>query len=43
LDLGFNEKDGWFILEFNSSWGAGLNSCNAQKVIDYIHIATVNP
>jgi hypothetical protein len=23
LDAGFNETDGWFILEFNASWGAG--------------------
>lgn len=42
VDIGFNDKDRWFIIEFNASWGAGLNSCQAQKVIDGIRKATVN-
>ena len=42
LDIGFNKKDGWFIIEFNSSWGAGLNFCNPIKVIDCIKAATIN-
>lgn len=42
LDIGYNEKEGWFIIEFNSSWGAGLNGCSAEKVIKCIRIATVN-
>jgi hypothetical protein len=42
LDVGFNEKLGWFVIEFNSSWGAGLNFCNAEKVIDCIRAAAIN-
>jgi hypothetical protein len=42
IDLGFNQKDGWYIIEFNSSWGAGLNSCNPNKVIEGIREATIN-
>ncbi|MFK7771843.1 MAG: ATP-grasp domain-containing protein [Saprospiraceae bacterium] len=42
LDVGFNEKLGWFVIEFNSSWGAGLNFCNAEKVISCIRAATIN-
>ena len=42
LDIGFNQKSGWFIIEFNASWGAGLNFCQPQKVINCIRTATVN-
>lgn len=42
LDLGYNNTDGWFIIEFNSSWGAGLNACNPDKVINGIREATIN-
>ncbi|MGK0389824.1 MAG: hypothetical protein ACI94Y_002569 [Maribacter sp.] len=42
LDAGFNEIDGWFILEFNASWGVGLNGCDANQVIDCIEVATIN-
>jgi len=42
VDLGFNDNNGWFIIEFNSSWGAGLNSCNPDKVINGIREATIN-
>lgn len=42
IDLAYNEKSGWFILEFNSSWGAGLNYCNATKIIDCIQSATLS-
>ncbi|WP_394337843.1 hypothetical protein [Chitinophaga silvisoli] len=41
MDLGFNEVLGWFVLEFNASWGAGLNGCRAEKVIDCILAATL--
>lgn len=40
IDLGYNTKDDWFIIEFNSSWGAGLNGCNPDKVISGIREAT---
>lgn len=42
LDIGWNQKQGWFIIEVNSSWGAGLNSCNPEKVINCIREATIN-
>lgn len=42
LDVGFNEKDDWFIIEFNSSWGAGLNFCKPEKVIECIREAANN-
>jgi hypothetical protein len=42
LDLGYNANQGWFIIEFNSSWGAGLNSCDPAKVLECIEAATIN-
>jgi hypothetical protein len=30
------------ILEFNACWGAGLNNCKAEKVIECIIGATIN-
>jgi len=42
LDIGYNNKDEWFIIEFNSSWGAGLNFCNPEKVIECIREAAKN-
>lgn len=42
LDLGFNQQKGWFILEFNATWGAGLNGCQPEKIIAAISAATVN-
>lgn len=39
IDIGCNGNSGWFIIEFNSSWGAGLNGCNAKKVLDCIREA----
>lgn len=42
IDLGHNHTSGWFIIEFNASWGAGLNCCDPQKVIRGIREATVN-
>ncbi len=41
VDIAFNELTGWFVLEFNACWGAGLNNCKAEKVIDCIIGATV--
>ncbi len=41
-ELGHKEESGWFVIEFNASWGAGLNFCDAQKVIHSIRAATVN-
>lgn len=40
LDLAYNPKDDWFIIEFNASWGAGLNHCKADKILPCIQAAT---
>ena len=42
LDIGYFENGGWCIIEFNSTWGAGLNFCDPIKVIDCIKAATIN-
>ena len=42
VDIAFSEQTGWFVLEFNACWGAGLNNCKAEKVIDCIIGATIN-
>ena len=42
IDIAFGEQTGWFVLEFNACWGAGLNNCKAEKVIDCIIGATKN-
>jgi ATP-grasp domain, R2K clade family 2 len=42
IDIAFTEQTGWFILEFNACWGAGLNNCKAENIIDCIINATVN-
>jgi hypothetical protein len=42
VDIAFSEQIGWFILEFNACWGAGLNNCKADKIIDCIIGATIN-
>jgi len=42
IDIAFSQQTGWFILEFNACWGAGLNGCKADKVIDCIIGATIN-
>lgn len=41
IDIGYNQLIGWFVIELNSSWAAGLNNCKATKVIDAIVSATV--
>ena len=40
IDIGCNSDQGWFLIEFNSSWGAGLNNCDPNKVIESIVEAT---
>jgi hypothetical protein len=42
VDIAFSEQTGWFVLEFNACWGAGLNGCNPEKVMDCIVGATIN-
>ncbi|MEM6799809.1 MAG: ATP-grasp domain-containing protein [Bacteroidota bacterium] len=41
IDLGWNEEVGWFIIELNATWGAGLNNCKAEKVIECIRCASI--
>lgn len=41
-DIAYAPQTGWFVLEFNACWGAGLNNCNAESVIDCILSATFN-
>lgn len=40
LDLGWSPQLDWFIVEFNASWGAGLNGCDPKKVWPAIARAT---
>ena len=40
IDLMFIESRGWAVLEFNSTWGAGLNSCDPHAVASCILHAT---
>lgn len=40
LDVGYIASRGWGIIEFNSSWGAGLNHCPPHQVIACIAAAT---
>jgi ATP-grasp domain, R2K clade family 2 len=42
VDIAYSKKLGWFVLEFNAPWGAGLNNCKAEKVLDCILAATMN-
>lgn len=42
IDIAYSKTLGWFILEFNACWGAGLNNCDAKKVIACIVEATEN-
>jgi hypothetical protein len=40
IDLLYAGQTGWAILEFNACWGAGLNGCDAEKVLPSIAAAT---
>ena len=33
VDVGFSEGCGWAVIEFNAAWGAGLNGCDAERVL----------
>jgi hypothetical protein len=33
VDVGFVAHRGWAVIEFNAAWGAGLNSCDPEKII----------
>ena len=40
IDVGLVDDRGWAVIEFNASWGAGLNGCDAEKVLPAIVSAT---
>ncbi len=33
-------RDGWCLLEFNAAWGAGLNGCDARRILPCIAAAS---
>ena len=40
VDVGFIAERGWGVIEFNAAWGAGLNGCDAGKVLPAIVAAS---
>ena len=36
IDIGLIKDKDWCVIEFNASWGSGLNGCDPSKVIDCI-------
>jgi len=43
VDIGFIESRCWGVIEFNAAWGAGLNGCDAEKVLPAIVAASGAP
>ena len=41
IDIGYDYILGWVVIEANSTWGAGLNSCNASEVALCLKYATL--
>lgn len=42
IDVGYIADHGWAVIEFNAAWGAGLNGCDAEKVLPCI-VAAAGP
>lgn len=40
VDVGYIAERGWAVIEFNAAWGAGLNGCDATKVLPAILAAS---
>ncbi|PTY02052.1 hypothetical protein DB347_25175 [Opitutaceae bacterium EW11] len=40
LDIGNVPGKGWAVVEFNAAWGAGLNGCNAERVLPAVLAAS---
>jgi hypothetical protein len=40
VDVGLIAGRGWVVVEFNAAWGAGLNGCDASKVLPAIVAAS---
>jgi hypothetical protein len=36
VDVGFIDRRGWAVIEFNPAWGAGLNGCDPERVLPAI-------
>lgn len=43
VDVGFIAGRGWAVIEFNAAWGAGLNGCDAEKVLPAVLAASGQP
>jgi hypothetical protein len=40
VDVGLVADRGWAVIEFNAAWGAGLNGCDAEKVLPAVLAAS---
>lgn len=40
VDVGLVSGRGWAVVEFNAAWGAGLNGCDARKVLPAVLAAS---
>lgn len=40
VDVGFIDGRGWAVIEFNASWGAGLNGCDPDRALAAILAAS---
>lgn len=40
LDAGYVQDRGWMVIEANAAWGAGLNGCDPDKVLESVAHAT---
>lgn len=41
VDVAFIARRGWAVVEFNSTWGAGLNGCDPEAVVECLAHATL--
>ena len=40
IDVGFIADRGWAVVEYNASWGAGLNGCDPERVLPAVLAAS---
>jgi hypothetical protein len=40
LDVGYIPERGWAVIEANAAWGAGLNGCDPDKILECLAHAT---
>ena len=36
VDMGLLDTGTWVVIEFNATWGSGLNGCDPECVVDCI-------